>query len=84
MLSYPFFGDQPRLAARCRDLGLAIPVVDAPRAPVTAEDFRRALGQAAAVAPQLVRSLARAREWEGKVLEGREAVIDRILALAKR
>ena len=84
MLSYPFFGDQPRLAARCRDLGLAIPVVDAPRAPVTAEDFRRALGQAAAAAPQLVRSFARAREWERTVLEGREAVIDQILALAKR
>ena len=82
MLSYPFFGDQPRLAARCRDLGLAIPVVDAPRAPVTAEDFRRALGQAAAAAPRLARALARAREWEQEVLEAREGVIDQVLALA--
>ena len=83
MLSYPFFGDQPRLAARCRDLGLAIPVVDAPRAPVTAEDFRRALGQAAAAAPRLARALARAREWEQEVLEAREGVIDQVVALAK-
>jgi UDP:flavonoid glycosyltransferase YjiC (YdhE family) len=83
MLSYPFFGDQPRLAARCRDLGLAIPVVDAPRAPVAAEDFRQALEQAAAAAPRIARALARAREWEQKVLEGREGVMDQILALAK-
>jgi hypothetical protein len=83
MLSYPFFGDQPRLAARCRDLGLAIPVVDAPRAPVSAEDFRQALEQAAAAAPRIARALARAREWEQKVLEGREGIIDQILALAK-
>ena len=83
MLSYPFFGDQPRLAARCRDLGLAIPVVDAPRAPVTAEDFRRAFGQAAASAPRLARALARAREWEQEVLEARESVIDQVLALTQ-
>jgi UDP:flavonoid glycosyltransferase YjiC (YdhE family) len=83
MLSYPFFGDQPRLAARCRELGLAVPVVDAPRAPVTAGDFGRALREAAAAAPRLARALARAREWEQEVLEGREAVIDQILALGK-
>jgi hypothetical protein len=82
MLSYPFFGDQPRLAARCRDLGLAIPVVDAPRAPVTAEDFRRAFGHAAAAGPRLARALARAREWEQEVLEAREGIIDQVLALA--
>ena len=28
MLSYPFFGDQPYLANRCRDLGLSVPLVD--------------------------------------------------------
>jgi hypothetical protein len=31
-----------------------------------------------------VRSFARAREWERKVLESRETIIDQILAVAKR
>jgi UDP:flavonoid glycosyltransferase YjiC (YdhE family) len=83
MLSYPFFGDQPHLAARCQELGLAIPVVDTPRASVTAEDFRRALARAATESPRLVRSLGRVREWEREVLESREAVIDQILGLTK-
>ena len=83
MLSYPFFGDQPHLAARCQELGLAIPVVDTPRASVTAEDFRRAFARAATLAPSLARSLSRAREWEDEVFEGREAVVDRILGLTR-
>lgn len=83
MLSYPFFGDQPYLAARCHELGLAIPVVDTPRAPVTAADFRRALAGAATESPRLARCLAQAREWEREVFESREAVIDRILGLTK-
>lgn len=83
MLSYPFFGDQPGLAARCRELGLAIPVVDAPRAPVTADDFRRAFERAAAAVPRLTRAFARAGVWEREVLAAREAVIDQLLGLAK-
>lgn len=83
MLSYPFFGDQPRLAARCRELGLAVPVVDGPRAPVAAGDFRRAIERAATATPQLARAFVRARAWECEVLEAREAVIDQLLGLAK-
>lgn len=81
MLSYPFFADQPRLAARCRELGPAIPVVEGLRAPIAADDIRRAVAQAAADAPRLRDALARACEWEREVLEGREAVIDRLLEL---
>ncbi len=83
MLSYPFFGDQPRLAARCREFGLAIPVVDAPRAPVTAEDFRRTLGQAADAAPSSRGPSPGRASGSARLFEAREAVIDRLLALAK-
>jgi UDP:flavonoid glycosyltransferase YjiC (YdhE family) len=82
MLSYPFFGDQPRLAARCQELGLAIPASATPRAPVTAEDFSRGLARVVHEGPRLASALARAREWEDEVLAGREAVLERLLRLA--
>jgi hypothetical protein len=37
MLSYPFFGDQPALARRCYDLGLALRLAREPQAPLAPE-----------------------------------------------
>lgn len=81
MLSYPFFGDQPRLAARCRELGLALPLADTPRAPLTPETVRAAFARIEARRPALTGRLAAARDWELAVIARRPAVIARIRAL---
>jgi len=81
MLSYPFFSDQPALARRCQELGLALPLAAAPRAPVEPEAVRRALQQLADERDAFAGRLAEARSWELAVIEGRSAVLDRILAL---
>ena len=43
MLSYPFFADQPALAEKCRQFGIAIPLARAAREPVTVDDIANAL-----------------------------------------
>ena len=83
MVSYPFFMDQPGLAARCEDLGLAVPVVDTLRAVVTAGDVRVALDRIAARRTQMADRLAAAREWELETIRARPGVIDQIVALAR-
>ena len=81
MLSYPFFGDQPALAGRCQELGLALPLAVAPRAPVEADAVLRALHRLAVERGEFAGRLAEARSWELEVIEGRSAVLDRMLAL---
>jgi MGT family glycosyltransferase len=81
MLSCPFFGDQPALARRCQDLGLALALSEAPRAPLTAGSIRRVLDEVAGDPGGLAARLAEARTWELEVIAGREAVLDRILGL---
>jgi MGT family glycosyltransferase len=81
MLSCPFFGDQPAMARRCQDLGLAVPLAD-PRTPLTVGAIRRALDEVAANRQAMGARLAEARVWELRVIEGREAVLDRILGLS--
>jgi UDP:flavonoid glycosyltransferase YjiC (YdhE family) len=82
MLSYPFSANQQGLAARCRELGLAIPLVDAPRGAIDATGVHAALAELDARAAEVRTSLGRARAWELDVIRGRDAVIRRILALA--
>jgi MGT family glycosyltransferase len=82
MVSYPFFWDQPRLAARCRELGLALPLVDGPpRGPVSPADVEAALEGIAARRASIMAALGRAREWEAAALEQRPAALDRIESL---
>lgn len=81
MISYPFFSDQPGLSARCRGLGLAIPLVAAPRAPVTPDDVRAALDEVARRRAELQSRLDEARTWELEVIAGRTSVVDRVCAL---
>jgi UDP:flavonoid glycosyltransferase YjiC (YdhE family) len=81
MLSYPLFADQPLLARRCQELGLAIPLVDRPRAPVHPARLRAALRRIADERGAFARRLADARAWELRTIAGRGAVLDRMLAL---
>lgn len=78
MLGYPFFSDQPGLAARCRDLGLSIPLSDEPRGAVNAATIRAALGRAGALRARV----AEARTWEERVMQRRPEVLARIAKLA--
>jgi UDP:flavonoid glycosyltransferase YjiC (YdhE family) len=82
MISYPFFSDQPALARRCRDLGLAIPLAGAPRERVTAEGVESALAELSARAAPMRARLSEARGWERDVIAGRDSVLARISALA--
>jgi MGT family glycosyltransferase len=84
MISYPFFGDQPGLAQRCHELGLAVPLVGAPRAPVVPGDVRRALTRIAAGRDAMRARLEEARGWELETIRARGAVIERIVDLMAR
>ncbi len=81
MLSYPMFWDQPALAAKCQELGLARPLVEAPRGELGPDPVRAALEEQARHAGTSRDRLAAARAWEVRTVEGREAALDRILAL---
>jgi UDP:flavonoid glycosyltransferase YjiC (YdhE family) len=81
MLSYPVFWDQPALAAKCQELGLALPLVEAPRGELGPGQVRAALEELARRAATTRERLAAAREWEVRTVEGREAALDRILGL---
>jgi MGT family glycosyltransferase len=82
MLSYPFFGDQPALARRCQELGLAVALTAEPQTPVTPEALRATLRRVAEEGNRLAVRLAEARSWELRTIADRPAVLDRILALA--
>jgi len=84
MLSYPFFWDQPALAARSQALGLALPLADALRAPIDPDALARGLERQLARGPEVRQALAAARRMELAVMERRPAVIRRIVALAGR
>ena len=84
MISYPFFADQPRLAEKCRSLGLAIPLTDAPRGRVTAHDALAAFAEIARSRDSLLARLDEAREWELEALANRDSVHRRIAGLVSR
>jgi MGT family glycosyltransferase len=81
MLSYPFFGDQPALARRCQELGLALPLADQPRAELSAEPLRSAIARVLEERELFAARLAEARSWELRTMAAREEIVDRLLAL---
>lgn len=81
MISYPFFWDQPALAEKCRQFGLAIPLTDSLRGRVSQEDVRGAVAGFFKSGDSLRASLAEARGWELRVVENRDAVVRRIMEL---
>jgi len=81
MISYPIFWDQPALAARCQQFGLAHPLCGVARGKVAETDVRAALEAVAARREQMHAALARAREWEMAVIEQRPAVLEQVIRL---
>jgi hypothetical protein len=84
MISYPFFSDQPGLARRCQELGLAVPLVEELRGRVRPADVNAALECVAAGRRRLLASLAQARRWELKTIRARGVVVDRIVDLMRQ
>lgn len=83
MLSYPFYGDQPRLAARCRELGLAVPLSDGSAGEVAADALPQALGELERDRDGFAARLEEARGWELRTVAERGETVDRILQLAR-
>lgn len=83
MLSYPFFADQPELARRCQDLGLALPLTATHLAPLDAGAVCRAVDAVRAQRAAFAARLAAAHAWELETIAARDAVLDRLLALAR-
>jgi MGT family glycosyltransferase len=83
MISYPLSGDQPLLAARCQELGLAVPLADEPRGEVAPGALARALGRLEDDRDGYAERLARAREWELRTIAGRGEALDRIIELSR-
>jgi UDP:flavonoid glycosyltransferase YjiC (YdhE family) len=83
MLSHPFFGDQPALARRCRELGLALPLAE-PGTAVEPGVVRAAIERAVTERATLAARLDTARTWELRTILERDAVVDRLLELAVR
>ena len=81
MLSYPFFADQPDLARKSQDFGLAMPLVTAPRAEVSVGAVHAALAELRSERDRLGTALRRARGWETEVIARRPAAIQQILEL---
>jgi len=83
MISYPFFHDQPGMAKRCQELGLAVPLTTELRGQARAADVHAALSRVAAQREVMRERLAAARLWELEVIARRAAVIQRVLDLIR-
>ena len=82
MLSCPFFWDQPDLAAKCQAFGVAMPLATTPREAITADTVHSALDRLVGGMELLRAGLEVVRDHELRVMAGRDAVLDRMLALA--
>ncbi len=83
MVSYPFFWDQPALAARCQELGLAHPLTSRLRGEVGPADVEEAVGRVAETPGEMHARLADARRWELETIRRRPEVIARVLSLIR-
>ena len=81
MLSYPFLWDQPAVARRCEELGLALPLAGTLRAPLTVPGVQRAFEAIAEERETLRGNVEKARRWEIDVMARRDEVTRRIVAL---
>jgi MGT family glycosyltransferase len=81
MVSCPFFADQPALARRCQELGLAVPLATTSPGSFGEAAVSGALAALRQREDEYAGKLAEARRWEERTIAGRDAVVDRILAL---
>lgn len=79
MLSYPIFSDQPALAQRCQEFGIAVPLTESLRGAVAADDVRAALATLSASKDAIMARLDRVRSMELEVMAQRPAVLTRIM-----
>jgi MGT family glycosyltransferase len=82
MLSYPFFWDQPALAAKCQAFGIARPLAAQPRGPLTVAGVAQAIQSILLEKTAIAVRLDEARRWELAVMATRDGVIDRLAAIA--
>lgn len=83
MISYPFAADQPALAQRCQELGLAIRLADAPLDCVRPKRAIAAFNQICQDRHRFDLRLAEARTWERDVIATRKQVLQKVLDLTK-
>jgi len=83
MVSYPFFWDQPGMARKCQQMGIALPLSTSPQANFGKRDVEAVLRKLTREKDSMQEALARARGWELAVMESRPAVIQRILDLMR-
>jgi UDP:flavonoid glycosyltransferase YjiC (YdhE family) len=83
MLSLPFFWDQPKLAKRCEELGLAIPMISgvAVGQELHPDMVRSGLARIDMDHSQVRVRLLEARQWEKRTIAGRSQVAQQILRL---
>ena len=84
MLSYPIWGEQPLTARRCHELGLSVPLALDPLAPIDRNAVRAGLERLRTNAVARADRLSVAGRWERAAVDGRAAVVQRIVALADR
>jgi len=82
MISHPFFGDQPAMAATCQRLDIAVPLVEAAGHAVEPRGVDAAIETWVAARPRMDAALAHARDLELDVMARRQEVVDRIIGLA--
>jgi len=81
MVSYPFFWDQPALAKKCRQFGLATPLTDSLRGAVSEHDVHAAMTRLADEREPIQAALSRAYEWEKAVIGSRTSALKRVVDL---
>lgn len=84
MLSYPFFWDQPSLAEKCQQMGLAVPLSNVVRGPLSVTAVATAMRELQSSTAVRVDKLQRARNDELDVIRKRGGVFQRIIELSKR
>ena len=82
MLSYPIFWDQPALAERSRQFGIALPLSKAPLGRIIPDEVAAAIASTSARRDQMLDRLAEARRWESRTIADRPRIAQRILGLA--
>lgn len=83
MLSYPFFWDQPGLAAKCQAFGIARPLAPVPRGRLAADAAAAAIGAVLQQRATLAERLEIARNRELAVMASRGQVLDQLAAIAQ-
>ncbi len=83
MISYPFFWDQPMLATKCQQLGIAIPLTNVLQGQVGKNQVWVALRRLKEEKGSMEKSLARVYQWEKTVMANRPAVLQRVVDLMK-